>query len=127
MKGTERKISVSGRITIPSDYRKILKIKPGQGMIYSTEGNVIRLKKRENGREIDTEGRYIIPKEVRVHLDIIEGDRLDIWLEEDIICMKKTQPRCELCKTHHNLMNVNKVWICRKCGNKIVKAMRKRT
>lgn len=124
MKGLLREISISGRITIPANYRKILKIQAGQGMIHQLNENIIKIKKCKDGREVNAEGRYSIPKEIRDYLDIRYGDRLDVWIEDDTICMKKEQPRCELCKTKHNILEVNGFWICKRCGNGIIKAMR---
>lgn len=71
-------------------------------------------------RRIDDLGRVVIPKELRTIRGIKEGDPIEIMVDGDLICLRKYTPGCTLCGSTEQLMDVDGMLICRKCGVKVV-------
>lgn len=79
-------------------------------------------------RRIDDLGRVVLPKELRRTMNIKEGDPLEIFVDGDQIILKKyegSEPKCAICESYEDLLEVDSVHICRSCGFKIAdKALR---
>lgn len=72
-------------------------------------------------RRLDDLGRVVIPKELRNVRDIKEGDPIEIYVDGDVICLKPAvKKKCFVCGTTEQLLEIDGLHICQKCGYKII-------
>lgn len=73
-------------------------------------------------RNIDDLGRVTLPKELRDIRGIKAGDPVAIYVDGDAICIEKYRPtkECAICETEDGLKDVLGIYLCEKCGYKIV-------
>ena len=64
---------------------------------------------------VDQLGKVILPKKLRSALDIKIGDPVEIYLDGDLLYMKKYFPECVFCESIENVIEYNKIYICKKC------------
>lgn len=122
--GIVRKVDQLGRIVIPKELRKTLRIVEIEDSleIYLEDGT-IALKKLTPGtkasgiaRKVDQLGRIVLPVELRRNLDIIEEkDALEIFIENNLIFLKKYEPACVFCLNARNVFSFKGRNICRTC------------
>lgn len=72
-------------------------------------------------RNIDDLGRVTLPMELRKVRDIKEGDPIEIYVDGDVICLKPAvKKKCFVCGTTEQLLEIDGLHICQKCGYKII-------
>lgn len=72
-------------------------------------------------RPVDALGRVVIPKEIRNIRDINENDLMEIFIDVDMICIRKVpEKKCFICGTAEQLMEIEGLYICRRCGCRVV-------
>jgi len=122
--GIVRKVDQLGRIVIPKELRRTLKIvEIEDSMEIYIEESMIILKKYspDSGvtgvvRRVDQLGRIVLPIELRRRLDIIEErDALEIYVDEDSIILKKYEPACIFCGNARNVFVFKTKNICPSC------------
>ncbi len=121
--GIVRKIDELGRITIPIEVRRSRNLHTGDRPEIVMDGQIIRIKTKESRamtRPIDELGRIVIPMEIRRMLGFIAHQKVDMWVEGNDVCIQKFHAGCVICESTDNLMDVNGVPICRKCGLKVI-------
>lgn len=128
--GIVRKVDQLGRIVLPKELRKTLKIaEMVDSLEIYVENGTIALKKYfpESGisgiiRRVDQLGRIVLPIELRRHLDITEEkDSLEIFIDNDIIILKKYEPACIFCGNARNVNTFKGKNICPDCLAEIKK------
>lgn len=117
-----------GRIVIPIEIRKNLKIKEKDKMnIYLENHNIViekYIKDEENNtltRRVDELGRVVIPIEIRYRLGIKEKDKFEIYVDNNKIILKMYYTSCVFCRGTENLIEYNNQLICNNCKIKISK------
>jgi transcriptional pleiotropic regulator of transition state genes len=75
-------------------------------------------------RAVDPLGRVCIPIELRRTFDINIGDSMEIFTNDEGIFIRKYNPGCVLCGSLENVHTVDGVKICKKCAEKIAKAVK---
>ena len=60
-------------------------------------------------------GKITLPKKLRSALEIKIGDPVEIYLDGDLLYMKKYFPECFFCESIENVIEYNKIYICKKC------------
>ncbi|MEA4831896.1 MAG: AbrB/MazE/SpoVT family DNA-binding domain-containing protein [Oscillospiraceae bacterium] len=75
---------------------------------------------KEFARNIDPLGRIVIPKELREQNGIEEGDALYIKATTEGITLVPLKSHCVICGTAKDLVTVDNISVCRKCGGKII-------
>lgn len=117
-----------GRIVIPIEIRKNLKIKEKDKMnIYLENDNIVIEKYIENEenntltRRVDELGRVVIPIEIRYRLEIKEKDKFEIYVDNNKIILKMYKLKCIFCESEENLIEHKNKLICNKCTIKIIK------
>ena len=117
-----------GRIVIPIEIRKNLKIKEKDKMnIYLENHNIViekYIKDEENNtltRRVDELGRVVIPIEIRYRLGIKEKDKFEIYVDNNKIILKMYYTSCVFCRGTENLIEYNNKLICNNCKIKISK------
>ena len=128
--GIVRRVDQLGRIVIPVDLRRALKIKEIEDSIeIYTEEEFAVLKKHDDSdektvvtRRVDQLGRIVLPVELRRKLDIeAEKDSLEIFVEDNVLYLKKHQPACVFCGNARNVTSFKGKIVCRQCLNDIKK------
>ncbi|AGX41449.1 AbrB/MazE/SpoVT family DNA-binding domain-containing protein [Clostridium saccharobutylicum] len=66
-------------------------------------------------RNVDPLGRVVIPKEMRKVMGINEGDPIEIVKVNNDIVMRKYSKGCIFCGSDKEIVEFNKVLVCRKC------------
>lgn len=128
-KGIVRKIDELGRITLPSEIRKELKIEPHTKIDMWLDGKTIRVfpcdAVRLNGivRRLDELGRITLPKEYRKALGFADRAELDMHFDGTTICIQGEEYTCSICGGTSELYNVNGGHICKKCAVAVVDKM----
>ncbi len=95
--GIVRKIDDLGRIVIPKELRRTLKIQENDPLKIFIEDKYIAIKKNTLNetesigivRRMDELGRIVIPKELRKTLKIRENNPLEIFVEDNTILFRK--------------------------------------
>ena len=126
--GIVRKVDQLGRIVIPKELRRALKIVEIEDLleIYVDDGTIV-LKKilcTEDSagvaRKVDQLGRIVLPIELRRKLDIVEErDALEIFIEDDTIVLKKYMPACIFCSDARNIYSFKGKNVCMNCIDEI--------
>jgi transcriptional pleiotropic regulator of transition state genes len=70
-------------------------------------------------RKLDHLGRVTLPIELRRSFDIDTGDGLEIFTEEGKIILQP-EKRCIKCHTKDELVEVEDICLCKKCGKETV-------
>lgn len=126
--GIVRKIDQLGRIVIPKELRRALKIVEIEDSleIYLEDGAIVLVKinceEDASGfsRKVDQLGRIVLPVELRRNLDIVEEkDALEIFIEDNKIILKKYEPACIFCGNARNVLSFKGRNICANCLNEI--------
>lgn len=122
--GIVRKVDQLGRIVIPKELRRTLKIEEITDSleIYLETGTIVlrKIKSGENdsgvSRKVDQLGRIVLPVELRRNLDIVEEkDALEVFIDEDRIVLKKYAPACIFCSNAKNIFSFKGKNICTYC------------
>lgn len=95
--GIVRRVDDLGRVVIPKELRKVLKIQEHDPIEIFIENTNVVLKKHNIDsaesigivRKIDDLGRIVIPKELRKTLKIQENNPLEIFVEDDKVLLRK--------------------------------------
>ena len=126
--GIVRKVDQLGRIVIPKELRRAMKIIEIEDLleIYVEDGTIV-LKKIVTdsetagvARKVDQLGRIVLPIELRRKLDIVEErDALEIFIDEESIFLKKYMPACIFCSDAKNVYSFKGKNICMNCIDEI--------
>lgn len=118
-KGIVKRMETAGRVDIPVEFRRSLKLKEREGFDLYMNGRTIHLK-IGRGRKLDELGRYTIPKEVRTSLGFADRQKVDIWIENEEICIRKDGEFCVVCECTNDLHSViipeKEVNVCKRCA-----------
>lgn len=126
--GIVRKVDQLGRIVIPKELRKALKIVEIEDSleIYMEDGTIVLKKIPDEieaegvARKVDQLGRIVLPIELRRMLDIVEErDSLEIYIDSEKIFLKKYMPACIFCSDARNIYSFKGKNICLNCIDEI--------
>lgn len=124
-KGIVRKIDELGRIVLPMEIRRELKIEPRTKIDMWLDGKIMRVfpydTVRLNGivRRLDELGRITLPKEYRKDLGLSDRSEVDMYFDGNTICIQAVEITCAICGRSGKLFDLHEVkekHICKICA-----------
>ena len=119
----ERQFDCQGRLSLPSEMRSKLGIKPFDNLYIGLSGNVIYISKEEVtdfiSRKVDAHGRISIPIEFKRILSISDESLVHCELETDLIRITRSNVCCAMCGKMSDVITFKDVRICYSCIKEI--------
>ena len=119
----ERQFDCQGRLSLPSEMRSKLGIKPLDNLYIGLSGNVIYISKEEVtdfiSRKVDSSGRIAIPIEFKRTLSISDESLVHCALETDLIRITRSDVCCVMCGKMSEVVTFKGVRICYNCIQEI--------
>jgi transcriptional pleiotropic regulator of transition state genes len=127
IKGIVRKLDELGRITLPTENRRILGMVAGEPVDMWLDNNTVRVRVFDKTslkgivRNTDDLGRITLPIAFRRSLKIDVKDPLDMYIDGQVICIKPVKLQCVCCGSNEEekLVQLNGVHICPSCVKKL--------
>lgn len=125
----QRTLDELGRIVIPSNYRKVLKIDKDTALVVMLDKRQIIVKKEDMPHKsampfvmpLDKLGRVVIPKQFRFALNINSSQKMDIRINGESIIITKPVNKCSTCGSHSDLYKNGVLVLCKKCLSSFIK------
>ena len=119
----ERQFDCQGRLSLLSEMRSKLGIKPLDNLYIGLSGNVIYISKEEVtdfiSRKVDSSGRIAIPIEFKRTLSISDESLVHCELETDLIRITRSDVCCVMCGKMSDVITFKSVRICYSCIKEI--------
>lgn len=119
----KRVLDGSGKLMIPRNYKRVLKIDENTVLAITLGENEIIIKKEERPHEsnipylvaLDSLGRVTIPKQYRHALNMTDKQKIDIRVEANYMVLTKLDASCVICESKQDIMFNSGFMICKNC------------
>lgn len=128
--GIIRRIEDLGRVCLPIEYRRALKLFSDEKLEIVSDGEKIiarrpliingQIQLQGDLRKFDAKlGRLLIPSEIRKIFKLSTGARVAISIDGDELVLRPLYEQCVFCNSKENLLEFSEENICRGCARAI--------